>query len=328
MLNRRLAPDVYLGVVTLDDDAGRVIDHLVEMRRLPDDLRLAALVAAESHTVPCVDQVVDLMARFHATAPTGAAIDASATLDAVRASSGTTTSPTSARTWARSSGGRMSIVSRCSRAGYLAGRNRLFDERIAAGRIRDGHGDLLAEDVFCLPDGPRVLDCLEFDDHLRYGDVLADVAFLAMDLERLERPDLARRLLDRYAREASDDWPDPSSTSTSRTAPWCARRSCASERSMVSAKPKSRRAGLLAPRMHLEAGRVRLVLIGGPPATGKTTLANAVGRTWVGRSCTVTRSERAGGHHQNEPRALRARHGHLRARVGHTNVHRAPRPCA
>ena len=41
-----------------------------------------------------------------------------------------------------------------------------------------------------LSDGPRVLDCLEFDDELRYGDVLADVAFLAMDLERLGAPAL------------------------------------------------------------------------------------------------------------------------------------------
>src|SRR5207244_1110553 len=68
---------------------------------------------------------------------------------------------------------------------YLDGRGPLFDRRIADGWLRDGHGDLLADDIFCLPDGPRILDCIEFDDRLRYGDVLADVAFLAMDLERL-----------------------------------------------------------------------------------------------------------------------------------------------
>ena len=70
---------------------------------------------------------------------------------------------------------------------YLRGRVALFDERVADGWVRDGHGDLLADDIFCLDDGPRILDCIEFDDRLRYGDVLADVAFLAMDLERLDR---------------------------------------------------------------------------------------------------------------------------------------------
>ena len=49
----------------------------------------------------------------------------------------------------------------------------------------DGHGDLLADDIYCLDDGPRILDCLDFDDRLRWLDGLDDAAFLAMDLERL-----------------------------------------------------------------------------------------------------------------------------------------------
>ena len=50
---------------------------------------------------------------------------------------------------------------------FLAGRAPLFDARIRDGRIVDGHGDLLADDIFCLDDGPRILDCLDFDDRLR-----------------------------------------------------------------------------------------------------------------------------------------------------------------
>lgn len=71
---------------------------------------------------------------------------------------------------------------------YLGARQPLFFARTAAGLVRDGHGDLLADDVFLLPDGPRALDCLEFDDRLRYVDGLDDAAFLAMDLERLGAP--------------------------------------------------------------------------------------------------------------------------------------------
>lgn len=46
----------------------------------------------------------------------------------------------------------------------------LFDARIQSGSIVDGHGDLLAGDIFCLDDGPRILDCLDFDDKLRWLD--------------------------------------------------------------------------------------------------------------------------------------------------------------
>src|SRR4029453_13669733 len=90
---------------------------------------------------------------------------------------------------------------------YLSGRCLLFDRRISEGRGRDGHGDLLADDIFMLDDGPRVLDCIEFDDRLRLGDALADVAFLAMDLERLGRTDLAERFLAAYREFADDTWP-------------------------------------------------------------------------------------------------------------------------
>lgn len=68
---------------------------------------------------------------------------------------------------------------------YIGGRRELFDSRIASGRARDGHGYLLSNDIFVPDETPQVLDCLEFDDALLLGDLLADVAFLAMDLERL-----------------------------------------------------------------------------------------------------------------------------------------------
>jgi len=47
-LNRRFAPDVYLGVMEVFDSAGRVCDHLVAMRRMPASRRLSAPRSARS----------------------------------------------------------------------------------------------------------------------------------------------------------------------------------------------------------------------------------------------------------------------------------------
>ena len=82
----------------------------------------------------------------------------------------------------------------------------LFDRRIAGGRIVDGHADLLADDIFCMP-GPSATGLLGFDDRLRYVDVADDLAFLAMDLEFLGRPDLAEVFANRYAQFSGDDAP-------------------------------------------------------------------------------------------------------------------------
>ena len=90
---------------------------------------------------------------------------------------------------------------------FLAGREQLFAQRISQGRIVDGHGDLICDDIFCLDDGPRILDCLDFDDRLRYVDGLDDICFLAMDLERLGASDLAGLLVRMYADFAGDPAP-------------------------------------------------------------------------------------------------------------------------
>ncbi|MEV6325312.1 AAA family ATPase [Nocardia sp. NPDC051787] len=157
---------------------------------------------------------------------------------------------------------------------YIDGRAPLLTERIADGRIVDGHGDLLAEDIFVLPDGFRILDCLDFDDELRYVDGLDDAAFLAMDLEFLGHPQQSGAFLDHYLRAAGDAPPES------------LRHHYIAYRAMVRAKTDSVRAGQgdaeaagragrhieLAIR-HLERGAVRLVLVGGLPGTGKSTVA-------------------------------------------------------
>jgi predicted kinase len=174
----------------------------------------------------------------------------------------------------------------------------LLNARIAAGRVCDGHGDLLADDVYCMDDGPRVLDCLEFDDRLRYGDVLADVAFLAMDLERLGRRDLSSAFLTRYREQSNEDWPVSLAhfyvayRAHIRAKVACLRHSQSGDKE---AAAQSRMLLMLA-HDHLRRGRVRLVLIGGSPGTGKTTLATAIGQTtgWDVLHSDVIRKELAG----------------------------------
>jgi aminoglycoside phosphotransferase family enzyme/predicted kinase len=287
-LNRRLSPDVYLGVANVTAVDGQPCDHLVVMRRMPDDRRLATLVAEGADVDEDIWRLAHLVAAFHSRADRPPAGAVAAGRDAL------------ASRWADNTAGLLEhgqgivdldevleVDALASR--YLAGRGPLFDLRIRDGRAIDGHGDLLAEDIFLLDDGPRVLDCIEFDERLRFGDTLADVAFLAMDLERLGRPDLAERFLAAYREHADDTW--PASLAHHHIA----------YRAQVRAKVRAIRAGqgeaaagheaselLGMARRHLDAGAVRLVLVGGLPGTGKSTLAEGLSDALGG---TVIRSD-------------------------------------
>jgi aminoglycoside phosphotransferase family enzyme/predicted kinase len=296
-LNRRFAPDVYLGVVAVTDERGLVIDHAVEMLRLPSDRSLAALVGAQCEAAKvCVEQVADDLARIHASADRSPEIDAAAThaaiarlwqhgFDEVSPYVGTQLDGSVERDIER-------LVAR-----FLHGRGPLFEARIAAGHVCDGHGDLLAGDVYCLDDRPRLLDCLEFDDHLRWGDVLADVAFLAMDLERLGSGDLGSAFLERYRDRTHDDWP-PSLAHLyiAYRAHVRAKVACLTRAEHETAGAEEPGALLALARRHLREGRVRMVLVGGSPGTGKSTVARAVSAAlaWPMISSDVVRKQLAG----------------------------------
>ncbi|GDY29807.1 bifunctional aminoglycoside phosphotransferase/ATP-binding protein [Gandjariella thermophila] len=272
-LNRRLAPDVYLGVADVSGPGGAPCDHLVVMRRMPDDRRLSALVAAGEPVADVLRRIARMIAVFHAGAERGPEISAQGGRDALRARWRASFDQVRGLRLARRDEALVAEIQRCA-FGFLDGREALFDARVADGRIVDGHGDLLADDIFCLADGPRVLDCLEFDDKLRWLDGLDDIAFLAMDLERLGAADLGARLLDWYAEFAADP------------APPSLRHHYLAYRAFVRAKvgwvrceqgEASAAAGATAHAelalRHLRAGEVRLVLVGGLPGTGKSTLA-------------------------------------------------------
>lgn len=274
-LNRRFAPDVYLGVGEVVSPGAEAPEPLVVMRRMPADRRLSALVRAGSDVDDVLRAVARRLSAWHAAAPHGRDVDEQGTRDAL--ASRWEASFEQVRTTV--DGSELDGVHEAERLvrRYLAGRQALFDSRIEQRRVVDGHGDLLAEDIFCLDDGPRVLDCLEFDDHLRYVDGLDDAAFLAMDLEQLGAPEAAARFLARYSEYSGD--PAPPSL-------W---HHYVAYRAFVRAKVSLIQAGQGAPGArsasrrllsttlrHLRTSAVGLTLVGGLPGSGKSTLSGAL----------------------------------------------------
>jgi aminoglycoside phosphotransferase family enzyme/predicted kinase len=275
-LNRRFSPDVYLGVADVSGPDGEPCEHVLVMRRLPAARRLATLVQRGDQLDDEIRAVARLVAACHAAAPRSSAISAAGTPDAVRGRIEQELDELAAFRGTVLDETLVDESARCARR-YLAGRTALLEARVERGLIVDGHGDLMAGDIFCLDDGPRVLDCLDFDDRLRHGDVLADVAFLAMDLERLGAPRLARLLLDDYQELSGEQHPASLADyyvayrALIRVKVACIR----ARHDAVTFAPEARALLELAHR-RLRSAQVRLVVIGGAPGTGKSTLSSAL----------------------------------------------------
>lgn len=274
-LNRRLAPDVYLGVSDVLDVDGRVKDHLVVMKRMPVHLRLSYLVERGDDLHGELRKLARVLAAFHSHCARSTTIAAAGDRAAL------------AKRWESNfegsrpfvgpilDGERMGEVEWLANR-FISGRGPLFGDRVRRGAVIDGHGDLLAEDIFCLSDGPRILDCIEFDDELRHLDQLDDIACLAMDLEHLGAPDLGRYLVDCYLELSGDVAPTSlihhyiAYRALMRAKVTCLRQAQSGEGDAVA------RQLLDQARRHLREGRVRLVLVGGAPGTGKSTTASGI----------------------------------------------------
>jgi len=282
-LNRRLAPDVYLQVLCLRDEKGNPVEAVLEMRRMPSKRRLSRLVTSphtDQEELPrLLREIAQTIVPFHKNAAVSEEIRQSGTPRAIREKWNNDLEEIQAFVPNIIASDMLRRVEELATQFFLRNEE-LFTRRQQEGWVRDGHGDLLADDIFCLEDGPRILDCIEFDDKLRWGDVLSDIAFLAMDLEYLQRPDLATLFVDTYNQEIAAVPPKNlfhhyvAHRALIRAKVACHRAEQGHENATAQAQLLM---GLC--EKHREQARVRLLLLGGLPGTGKTTLAKMLCQT-------------------------------------------------
>lgn len=276
ILNTRFAPDVYLGIAELSDPLGDPAEPLVKMRRLPESSRLSTLAASGHDVTADLDSIAHILAGAHAKSPHCVRIDREGGQEALERRWKDNLRELHALAAGIIDDARIDELElRASR--YIRGRADLFEHRITSLRVVDGHGDLLADDIFCLPDGPRVLDCLDFDDRLRFVDGIDDAACLAMDLEFQGRPDAADYFLTAYLEAAADSPPRSlvdhyiAYRATVRAKVACIRFHQGHTESKADALGHIELA-----LAHLATSAVTITVVGGLPGTGKSTLAAAL----------------------------------------------------
>lgn len=203
-LNRRLAPDTYIGVValTLEPDGklalngeGEVVDWLVKMRRLPADRMLENAIKNGTVTRIEVEAVADHLAAFYErTAPAKLTPQEylSGIVNELAVNEEVLTMPGFDLPRAT-----LSTVLK-STQNFVARDSRMLLDRVENGRITEGHGDLRPQHV-CLVDPPVIIDCLEFNHSLRLIDPFDELVYLGLECELLGASWIGKLLIARCA---------------------------------------------------------------------------------------------------------------------------------
>jgi aminoglycoside phosphotransferase family enzyme/predicted kinase len=296
-LNRRLAPQVYLGVVPVTrtetglafEGSGTAVEWAVKMERLPEEATLLERLGHGDIGPDVIESLARKVAAFHAAAERGDHIAGFGRFEVVAGNArenfeqsanqvGTTLSPA---VYARL---------RSATEATLARLRPLIESRAARGVPRDTHGDLHLDHVYLFPEKAPpadlvIVDCIEFNERFRYADPVADMAFLVMDLRFHGWRELAESFAAAYFQASGD--------AEGRELPpfYTAYRAAVRGKVegfelMEKEVPEAERsAALVRARAHwlLALGELEeperrpgLVLVGGLPGAGKSTLARSL----------------------------------------------------
>lgn len=212
-LNRRLAREIYLGVVPITREAsgglalageGDVVDWLVHMRRLPADRMLDQIIlngeADEQETRDRLARLANSLVEFYRDAPV-AGLTGQDYVQLFEQEQAKNRAVLKEPRFARDLGSLDDLLARFDDS--LAAVRGELEQRVRDGRIVDGHGDLRPEHV-CLVDPPVVIDCLEFSERLRMIDPFDELVYLGLECAVIGAPTIRGDLIERCAAGLGD----------------------------------------------------------------------------------------------------------------------------
>ncbi|UJG41874.1 MAG: hypothetical protein K9W45_05265 [Candidatus Heimdallarchaeum aukensis] len=194
-LNKRLAPELYVGLVSFTSDKkidgeGDVIEYLVKMKEIPQEKLLINLIQKNSIDKVIIEKIVEIISEFHKNNIYRKELDVFSNIfekwdENFRTTQNYEDFPFNKKF--------------ADRVYNFMEKNRFFwDTRLEKGKIIDGHGDLQLRNIFIDSGKVVIFDCIEFNESLRIQDILEEISFLAMDLDYHNKRKEANYLLEKY----------------------------------------------------------------------------------------------------------------------------------
>ena len=210
-LNRRLAPAIYLDVVSIRksknklsiSDDGTVIEYAVKMTQFPQSAQLDHMLATDELNTKHIDAIAHMVAEFHQTIKVSDDSMNYGDNDTVYKPVEENFTQINEHLDTAHYADKLNILSQWCSNEFLTLKT-IFEKRKNDGFIRECHGDMHLRNLIWLNDKPIAFDCIEFNSKLRWIDVISEVAFLVMDLQDRKQQILANHFLNTYLELTGD----------------------------------------------------------------------------------------------------------------------------
>ncbi len=208
-LNRRLCGDMYLEVVPINRSnvvkmkgEGDAIEYAVKMKKMPQEKMMNKLLEEQKVNRKLIDRIAKILAEFHSKAETNKRISEFGSLPIIEVNWEENFEQTQEFIGKTIANKNFELI-RKQINNFMKRNEALFEKRMTEDRVRDCHGDIHSGNIF-VTDRIYIFDAIEFNERFRYSDVASDIAFLAMDLDFKERPDLSNFFVKRYVKYTGD----------------------------------------------------------------------------------------------------------------------------
>ncbi|MBN1170100.1 hypothetical protein JXA56_03680 [Candidatus Micrarchaeota archaeon] len=201
-LNRRLSPDIYLGVVSITEQGlekeGKPVEYAVKMKRLDNKKKMDNMLSEGKITERHVRKIAEIVAGFHGKIESAGGYTPEIVWNQIK------DLENYKKTIESASGLGEKVDPVLEKCRIFIEKNReLMVRRAMEGKVKDCHGDLHSGNIFIV-NGIRIIDGIEFSRQFRCVDVASEIAFMAMDLDAFGREDLSRAFVEEYVNKTGD----------------------------------------------------------------------------------------------------------------------------
>jgi len=217
-LNQRLTTNIYIEVVGILEQHNKLlvgktdgIEYAIKMKQFPQAAQLDNMLAAGVLNVGHMDAIATLIADFHQRIDVAEKDSTYGTPESLYQPVEENFSQIKQQLDTAKYDQILAELTQWSESTF-SHLTTVFTQRKQQGYIRECHGDMHLRNMLWLEDdsiegstkGPMAFDCIEFNENLRWIDVISEVAFLVMDLQDRKQFKLANRFLNSYLEKTGD----------------------------------------------------------------------------------------------------------------------------